>query len=642
MAPFFFLSTFFSCFSHLGEVMSFLFFQQNFVFNHLAMKKLSRITIIFTYLAIFNINVSALDLLSCEEIDQVFTNSTTIGEVPACNCYHEHITAPKEETLENDHIWIGCTGQNLPVVFRTLNSLNETFLSRLIIWNSLVNILPSDMFAKVRPREVSIESSMLAVFRRGAFDKIGRRLKVLNLRENIIKNIEPFVFKELTGLETLDLSKNKIVGVSKQVFAPLKELNTLLLDGNQLSSFEDGMFEGLTNLRTLNLANNKLTTIKRDTFKGLVNLETLNLVGNSISNVDWAAFAHMKRLRILNLGGNQIKEVSIRGFDNLQQLFINNNLLESLQKVSLRDLPNLTYLSLDRNMIQNIGHDDFSGLGQSIRLMSISLAENQIYNIDGRAFDPVHQIIALSLQNNFLKTLKSKNDQVPFLRPLKKLKSLFLTGNGITTVADGDLTALVELKELSLDQNKIEKIDKNAFRGLKLKKLFLNENALYYLNVGTFDDLNPDELEIIDLSGNNWECVCGKEWIGIWLKKIGTANSPLGSLGCLENICPDDEFNNTYHPLWITGFAICLTGFSIVTLFAIMYLLFQEGRRHWPFNPIAIRQIGSDKEKLISDSMTFPNPATIPDANLISRPSYPTRKRQDSTNEKKKVRFSES
>jgi|UniRef100_A0AC35FVJ4 Leucine-rich repeat (LRR) protein len=606
------------------------------------MKKLSRITIIFTFLCAFCNNISALDLLTCEEIDQIFTNSTNTDEVPACNCYHEHITAPKEETLENDHIWIGCTGQNLPVVFRTLNSLNETFLSRLIIWNSLVNILPSDMFAKVRPRELSIESSMLAVFRNGVFDKIGRRLKVLNLRENIIKSVEPFVFKELTGLETLDLSKNKITGLSKYVFTPLKELNTLLIDGNQLTTIEDGTFEGLTNLKTLNLANNKLTTIKRDTFKGLNNLETLNLVGNIINSIDWSAFSHMKRLRILNIGGNQIKEVTIRGFENLQQLFINNNAIDTLQKVSLRDLPSLTYLSMDRNNIKRIGQDDFSGLGQSIRLMSISLAENQIDDIDGRAFDPVHQIIALSLQNNLLKTLKSSTDQIPFLRPLKKLKSLYLTGNRITSIGDGDLAAMIDLKELSLDQNKIELVDKNAFRGLKLKKLFLNENALYYLNTGTFDDLNPDELEIVDLSGNNWECVCGKEWIGIWLKKIGSANSPLGSLGCLESICTEDVDKNQYHPLWITAFAICLTGFSVITLFAIMYLLFQEGRRHWPFNPIAIRQISSDKEKLIPNSMTFPNPAAISDANLVSRLSNPTRKRQDSTNEKKKVRFSES
>lgn len=44
------------------------------------MKKLSRITAALIFLFTFN-SISALDLLSCEEIDQVFTNSTNTGEV---------------------------------------------------------------------------------------------------------------------------------------------------------------------------------------------------------------------------------------------------------------------------------------------------------------------------------------------------------------------------------------------------------------------------------------------------------------------------------------------------------------------------------------------------------------------------------
>lgn len=45
------------------------------------MKKLSRITIIFTFLCAFCNSISALDLLTCEEIDQIFTNATNTDEV---------------------------------------------------------------------------------------------------------------------------------------------------------------------------------------------------------------------------------------------------------------------------------------------------------------------------------------------------------------------------------------------------------------------------------------------------------------------------------------------------------------------------------------------------------------------------------
>lgn len=44
------------------------------------MTKLSRITIPLFLLFIFNTS-STLDLLSCEEIDQIFTNATNTGEV---------------------------------------------------------------------------------------------------------------------------------------------------------------------------------------------------------------------------------------------------------------------------------------------------------------------------------------------------------------------------------------------------------------------------------------------------------------------------------------------------------------------------------------------------------------------------------
>lgn len=49
----------------------------------------------------------------------------------------------------NNDIWIGCTKQNMPSVYRALNALNKTYISQMWIWNSLINILPNDMFANV-------------------------------------------------------------------------------------------------------------------------------------------------------------------------------------------------------------------------------------------------------------------------------------------------------------------------------------------------------------------------------------------------------------------------------------------------------------------------------------------------------------
>ncbi|KAE9554564.1 hypothetical protein FO519_002203 [Halicephalobus sp. NKZ332] len=597
------------------------------------MRKLSRITIITLFGVLFFQETFLLEIQSCSQIDETFSNTTNSGDTIACHCYQEQLVMSKTDTFENDNIWIGCTKQTLPAVFRTLNSLNETFLSKLMIWNSLINILPTDMFAKVRPRELTIESSMLSVFRPGSFDKIGQRLKKLNLRSNIIKSVDPNLFKEITAVEELDLSKNKISNLTKEIFSPLSELRVLLLDGNQISNIDNGIFESLSNLKTLNLANNKIRQIRKDAFKGLVSLEVLNLVGNQITTVDWSAFSHMKRLRVLNFGKNGLSKVELRGLESLQQFYLNNNQIESLKDVKLRDLPSLTFLSFDRNGITSIGHEDLSGLGQSTRLNSISFATNMIEDIDNSSFEPVHWITSLSLQGNALSSLSSKVDATPYLRPLRKLRNLYISGNKIQSINDEELTSLEELEELVLDHNRIEQVSKEAFRGLKLKKIFLNSNSLFFLPEGIFDDLNIEELEMIDLSGNSWECVCGKEWLGPWLNSIGQANTPKGNLGCLEYNCTDIDQDH-YHPLWVTGVAFCLTLVTVCCMVAIGYLLLQEGRRHWPGK----KPLASDKERLIPGNLSFPNPVNLSEPDPSERlPDRTTPKKENP--DRKHVRF---
>ncbi|VDM26184.1 unnamed protein product [Toxocara canis] len=330
----------------------------------------------------------------------------------ACRCFIDSSASSRESRSslrDSDDVWLGCTRQKMPQVFSALNALNETMVSKLWIWDSLINIIPADMFAQVRPRVLSIEHSGLSVFRAGAFSNIGQRLKVLQLRNNILKGIEPMMFKDLDRLEVLDLGGNKIAQITIGQLDRLKDLETLILSDNQLSFLEDGAFQALGNLRTLNLANNKLTNISRGTFRGLNNLETLNLQSNNIGSVDWSAFAHMKNLRTLDIGNNHITRVELHGLHSLEKLFINNNSIQSLKNVSLRDLLNLSALSLDRNSITQIGYGDLHSLAESARLSSFTLAANKIIKIEPRALEPIHQIKTLSLENNQLTSLSSND-----------------------------------------------------------------------------------------------------------------------------------------------------------------------------------------------------------------------------------------
>uniref|UniRef100_A0A914C1D2 Uncharacterized protein n=1 Tax=Acrobeloides nanus TaxID=290746 RepID=A0A914C1D2_9BILA len=469
-------------------------------------------------------------------------------------------------------------------------------------------------------------------------------MKILNLRNNAFQRIEPSIAKELPGLVKLDLSGNKISVIEKNSFVGLTLLEELSLDNNQISEIHDGEFNGLKNLKTLNLANNKLAKITKNTFNGLDNLEILILKGNNLADVDWAAFSGLKKLRTLDLGTNQLTNIELRRLQNLQRLYLNNNSIQSLKNVVLRDLSNLVSLSLDRNSITRISDDDLSDLSQSGRLTSLSIVSNKISEIESRAFEHVHELSILSLQHNELTQLTSPtaNGMVPFLRPLKKLKSLYLSNNKIAKIDADSLQGLVRLKEISLDHNNIRTVDTGAFHDIHLNKLFLNGNQLYYLPKGLFDEWNKNDIYAIDLSDNVWECVCsgGEEWLANWLHSVGEANTPQGKLGCLIEQCVP---STTDHPPWIIAIAIAFSTISVVCIIVIAFLLLQEGKRpRLPSFMNHIQRVPSDREKLISDHLAFPNPVTsIPDQVMPTRASI---KLAGSSNNgtRKKVHFDDS
>uniref|UniRef100_A0A0M3JWF3 p-granule-associated novel protein 1 (inferred by orthology to a C. elegans protein) n=1 Tax=Anisakis simplex TaxID=6269 RepID=A0A0M3JWF3_ANISI len=517
---------------------------------------------------------------------------------------------PSLSDNHSDKIWIGCTRQKMPQVFSALNALNETLISKLYIWDSLINIIPADMFAQVRPRQLSIEHSGVSVFRAGAFSNIGQRLKILQLRNNIIKRIEPVIVEDLHRLQVLDLGANKIAQVTKGQVDKLKDLETLILSDNQISYIEDDAFQTLTNLKTLSLADNKLTDISKNTFRGLNNLETLNLHGNTITTVDWSAFAHMKNLKLLDIGNNQITNVELHGLQSLEKLFINNNSIQTLKNISLRDLVNLNVLSLDRNSITQIQDGDLHSLAESVRLNSLSIAANKINKIESRALEPIHQLKILSLENNQLKSLSADDGigNVSFLRPLRKLKTLLLSSNNIKQIDENDLASLVSLKTLALDHNEIEKIDSKALLRLPLTRIYLNHNRLFYLSKGTFDSLSTSNLDVVDISDNVWQCICENDWLSKWLSEVGDKNVADGSLGCIatKKMCNGDDSDDNIesedeeHSVWITVIASILAVVSLFILIAIAFLYVEDGKRLDRITT-PLRRVPSDLLRLIPD-----------------------------------------
>ncbi|CAJ0565961.1 unnamed protein product, partial [Mesorhabditis spiculigera] len=527
----------------------------------------------------------------CMPINAAFRSVSSQNGATSCKCMIDPLVG-----TNYDNVWIGCSGQSMSTVFRELRSLNETRVQRVHIWDSQLNIIPTEMFEKANPRKLIIENSLVSVVRAGSFATLGARLTELRLRNNAIKKtIDPEALKGLDHLQILDVSANKISKLRADDLDSLTDLRELYLNDNAISEIEDGAFSALSSLRVLSIQNNQLGAISRNMFKGLENLEELYLENNNLAHVDWTAFRQLKKLRVLDLGRNQLTSIDLQSFDKLEKLILNNNSLQNLKNVSIRDLRNLNYLSMDRNSLAQIDESDLRGLSGSPRLETLSLASNNISVVAAGAFKNLVSLKTLALQNNQITTLTTEGQSL--LSPLRLLNVLILSGNRLEALKGHDLPPA--LHTLAADHNRISHVDSNAFHGLKLQRLFLHDNRLTHLPKGTFDQIDLDVLQAIDLTENRWQCVCEEEWLGAWLEKAGEADVGEGVLGCLAIPCdPKEAAEKPTH--WATVVASVLAVVSVVILLGIVYLYVEDARMK-PISKHSFRRHDSDMLRLINE-----------------------------------------
>lgn len=235
------------------------------------------------------------------------------------------------------------------------------------------------------------------------------------------------------------------------------------------------------------------------------------------------------------------------------------------------------------------------------------------------------------------------------MAPLQKLKRIFLSQNNISSLDNGDLNVVSTLQEVSIDNNQLNSINKHALRGLQLRKLFLNNNSFHYLPEGIFEGWDTEKIFSIDLAGNPFECICGHEWLGEWLNKLGDRSTPSGNIGCVvyqQQRC-EQVGESPKHSAWITVFAGVLSFIALLFLTAIAYLYIQEACAR---SPLPLRRIPSDMMRLIPsvESLTYPNPlaneiaksmqnedgTSVKVTNGVNRTNS-----TDDSKEKKRVRF---
>ena len=176
--------------------------------------------------------------------------------------------------------------------------------------------------------------------------------------------------------------------------------------------------------------------------------------------------------------------------------------LAKIEGHSIAKTTKLLYYS--DNRLTNITYSHFKGLNY---LRTLHLHNNKISNIEDASFDDLGNLTILSLNNNNLSSITKNTFHGP-----SRLIKLFLSNvhNGFPKlkIADGAFSNLRDLKDLILDDNKIDCFTDDTFAGLK-RVIYLSFNFDMVSAISNKALLRfPASLEIVNSGQNDFKVCC--------------------------------------------------------------------------------------------------------------------------------------
>ncbi|CAF0946677.1 unnamed protein product, partial [Brachionus calyciflorus] len=164
---------------------------------------------------------------------------------------------------------------------------------------------------------------------------------------------------------------------------------------------------------------------------------------------------------------------------NLKELILENNMIEFIDSDAFSGLLNLNILNLSCNFIKVIDYRLFSNLKL---LTHLNLSSNRIERIQSFTFAKLDKLEYLNLSNNYLRVFNNKREEGGIFKSLKNLKVLDLSYNKIQEFRYAEIFSVLK----------------------NLKELYLSSNEIYLPSLMTNLNNHSNDLEILDLSRNNF------------------------------------------------------------------------------------------------------------------------------------------
>ncbi|CAL1272313.1 unnamed protein product [Larinioides sclopetarius] len=266
-------------------------------------------------------------------------------------------------------------------------------------------------------------------------------------------------------MQEICLKSEKLVEIPDSVLNSSCQI--LNLDFNDILSIPSELCENLLELVSLSINGNMLETLPVN-IGLLTQLKELYLKENDLIELP-EGFVQLKHLEKLHVTGNKLKTFPryLQSLDHLTELIADENNIESLPN-TFGELKSLSHLSLSYNSIEYLPYN----------------------------FGHLHNLKELDLSNNNLKNLPESFQHLP------SLEVLDLTNNKIHSLPQKCKSSRT-LQKLLLSQNDISSIPTWFSELENIKEIYLSDN---YLNEMPFPNNFGDRcnnLELVDLSGNN-------------------------------------------------------------------------------------------------------------------------------------------
>ncbi|KAI4464731.1 ig(immunoglobulin) and lrr(leucine rich repeat) domain [Holotrichia oblita] len=283
--------------------------------------------------------------------------------------------------------------------------------------NNLVQI-PSRIFNELPELQaINLRDNKLYMIKHQIFHN-NKHLKMIDISTNQLRDLHKDIFYHSRELEVINASHNHLVNVPSSVNG-LERLKVLDLHDNRLSEIDPDLLNSLKSLTELRVSENFIQELKTAAFDEMEHLKVLYLNNNELSDVQTNTFRALPGLKHIKLNDNKVKvlpEFAFNNLPNLQVLELQDNLIQKISENSFYLVPHLLMLNLSGNLLPDMNQAGLQNL-QSLEMLDVSF--NRLTEVENGALDKMEWLVELKMDNNAICGVRSISfNRMPRLRVL--------------------------------------------------------------------------------------------------------------------------------------------------------------------------------------------------------------------------------